>query len=99
MIDFCKTMGRLREVYDIDPYNLPNNFWYTIDHLPNDTVFMWVERLLKIQGLLLGKDYLRVVGIQHDYRRYKSWTQKQKRSVMMDLIKYWYEVEFRYEIS
>jgi hypothetical protein len=92
-------MGRLRELYDRDPYNLSNNFWYTIDNLPNDTVFMWVERLLKIEGLLLGKDYLRVVGIQHDYRQFRNWTTKQKRSIMMDLIKHWYEVEFRYELG
>jgi hypothetical protein len=99
MIDFVKTMGRLRELYDIDPYKLPNNFWLTIDELPNEVVFMWVERLLQIQGLLLGKDYLRVVGIQHDYRQYKSYTKKQKRSIMMDLIQHWYDVEFRYELS
>ena len=99
MIDFCKTMGRLREIYDVDPYNLPNNFWNTIDQLPNEVVFMWVERLLKIQGLLFGKDYLRVVGIQYQYRQYKLYTQKQKRSIIMDLVKHWYEVELRYELA
>ena len=98
MNDFCKIMGRLRELYDTDPYNLPNNFWYTIDELPNDIVFVWIERLLKIDCLLLGKDYLRVVDIQHQYRLYKSYTQKQKRSIMIDLIKHWYDVEFRYEL-
>jgi len=68
MKDFIKLMGRLRELYDIDRYDLPRNFWHTIDELPDELVFSWVERLLSIPGLLLGKDFIRVQGIQHQYR-------------------------------
>jgi len=99
MNDFITLMGRLRVIYDNDPINLPYKFWHTIDQIPNETVFAWVERLLKIQGLLLGNDFVRVSGIQFDYRQYKNYTTKQKRSIMMDLVKNWYDVEFWYEIS
>jgi hypothetical protein len=97
MYDFTKTMGILNGIYLEDQEFLPNIFWKTIDNLPNEELFDWVERMLSMQSLLLGKDYLRVVGIQHDYRQFKKWTKKQKRSIAMDLIKHWNEVEERYE--
>lgn len=99
MNDFIILMGRLRDIYDNDPINLPYNFWRTIDQLPNEIVFVWVERMLQIQGLLLGNDFVRVSGIQFDYRQYKDYTPKQKRSIIMDLVKNWYDVEFWYELS
>lgn len=98
MYDFVKTIGILRDIYDEHDEFLPHIFWKTIDNLPDETLFIWVERMLSIRNLLLGKDYLRVVGIQHDYRLYHKWTKKQKRSIAIDLIKHWYQVELRSEL-
>lgn len=99
MYDFIKTMGILRDIYDEDQEFLPHIFWKTIDNLPDEVLFIWVERMLANQQLLMGKDYLRVVGIQFDYRKFKKWTKKQKRSIAMDLVKNWYDVELRHELS
>lgn len=98
MYDFVKTMGILRDIYDEDQEFLPHIFWKTIDNIPDDTLFIWVERMLSNKDLLMGKDYLRVVGIQHDYRRFQKWTKKQKRSIAVDLVRHWYDVEFRHEL-
>lgn len=98
MNDFAKTIGILHDIYQEDNEFLPNIFWKTIDNLPNETLFNWVERMLSIRNLLLGQDYLRVVGIQHTFRVYKTWTVKQKRSIAMDLIKNWYTVEMYSEL-
>ena len=92
-------MGILRGIYDEDQEFLPHIFWKTIDNIPDQLLFKWIERMLTIRGLLLGTDYLRVCGIQFDYRQYQSWTIKQKRSVAMDLVKNWHEVELHYEIQ
>lgn len=97
MYDFTKTIGILHDIYLEDQEYLPNIFWKTIDNLPNETLFLWVERMLSIQSLLLGKEYLRVIGIQHDYRQFHKWTKKQKRSIAMDLIKNWDQVQLENE--
>lgn len=99
MYDFVKTMGILRDIYDEDQEFLPHIFWKTIDYIPDDTLFIWVERMLSNKDLLMGKDYLRVVGIQHDYRRFQKWTKKQKRSIAVDLVRNWYDIELRHELS
>lgn len=99
MNDFVTLMGRLRVIYDNDPINLPYNFWNTIDQIPNETVFAWVERMLAIPGLVLGQDYIRTTGIQFQYRQIKKYTTKQKRRLMIDLTSHWYDVELRYELS
>lgn len=99
MYDFVKTMGILRDIYDEDQEFLPHIFWKTIDNIDNDTLFIWVERMLSNKNLLMGQDYLRVVGIQHDYREHQKWTKKQKRSIAMDLVRNWYDVELRHELS
>ena len=99
MYDFIKTMGILRDIYDEDQEFLPHIFWKTIDNIPDQELFLWVERMLANQQLLMGKDYLRVVGIQFDYRKFKKWTKKQKRSIAMDLVKNWYDVELRHELT
>ena len=99
MTSFPKTIAHLKEVYDKENhFDLPKHFWNTIDNLPNDQVFYFVERMLKIKGLLLGNDFYRVSNIQHQFRQYKTWTVKQKRSIVMDLIKNWYYVEFDFEL-
>ncbi len=98
MNDFAKTIGILHDIYQEDKQFLPSIFWNTIDNLPNETLFNWVERMLSIRNLLLGQDYLRVVGIQHQFRQYKTWTDTQKRSIAMDLIKNWYTVEMYSEL-
>lgn len=92
-------MAILRDIYDEDQEFLPNIFWKTIDNIPDQELFKWGERMLANQDLLMGKDYLTLVGIQFDYRIKKSWTKKQKRRVAMDLVKNWYHVELRYELS
>lgn len=92
-------MGILRGIYDEDQEFLPNIFWKTIDIIDDDTLFIWVERMLSNKELLMGLDYLRVISIQHQYRQFHQWTRKQKRSIAMDLVKHWYDVELRYELQ
>lgn len=99
MYDFIKTLGILRDIYDEDQEFLPGLFWKTIDNLPDETLFLWVERMLANEKLLMGKDYLRVVDIQHTYKLSHKWTKKQKRSIAMDLVRNWYDVELRHELS
>jgi hypothetical protein len=98
MTTFPMTIVQLRDIYDENPDCLPWIFWKTIDNLPDDQLFNWVERLLEIKNCIQGNDYIRVIDIQHQYRKYKLWTIKQKRSIAMDLIKNWYDVEFRFEL-
>lgn len=97
MTSFPLTIANLKNVYDQNPHDLPWVFWNIIDNLPNEKLFEFVERMLSIRGLILGQDYIRITGIQHQYRQFKLWTPKQKRSIAMDLIKNWYEVEFDFE--
>ena len=99
MNTFTKTIAELRIHYDRDQFDLSKHFWDTIDCLDNQQVFYWVERMLHIRHLLQGKDYIRVVGIQHQYREIQKWTKKQKRSIVFDLIKNWYEIEFVCELA
>lgn len=94
MVYFTKIISNLKRIHQSgNEFNLPSDFWNTIDQLPNDQLFYFVERMLKIKGLLLGNDFVRVSNINHQYRQYKNWTIKQKRSITMDLIKHWYYVE------
>lgn len=98
MNTFAKTISNLKQIHSNgNEFSLPSHFWNTIDQLPNDQLFYFVERMLKIRGLLLGNDFIRVSSINHQYRQYKTWTTKQKRSITMDLIKNWYFVEFSLE--
>ena len=97
MNTFTTDMGILRQIYDRNPLNLPKQVWDYIDQLPDQFVFNWIERLLKTQ-VLKGKDHERVANINFWYREHKSYTKKQKRSIMIDLIRYWYDVEIKYNI-
>lgn len=99
MTGFSRTLAQLQSIWLEDQHALPSIFWHTIDHLNNDELFVWVERLLQIRNAVQGQDYLRVTGIQHQYRLRNSWSIKQKRSIAIDLIKHWDQVELRQELA
>lgn len=96
---FTEVMTLLQDIYLEDKTHLPNIFWNTIDDLPESEVFRWTERLLNDKNLLMGNDYLTVVGIQHTYRRFEKYTIKQKRRLVMELLQYWDQVTFMSELA
>jgi len=96
---FTKIMGLLQDIYLEDPIHLPGIFWNTIDDLPNQEIFRWTERLLNKRDALLGNDYLTVVGIQHTYRRTETYTVKQKRRLVMELLPNWDYLTFMSELA
>lgn len=75
---------------------LDKDFWYVVDHLDNETLFTWGERMIKNKQLLQGANYVKIVGILHDYRQIHNYSRKQKRALSMMLINYWDEVSLDY---
>lgn len=96
---FTETMNFLQDIYLEDKSHLPYIFWNTIDKLPETEVFRYTEMLLNKKDSLLGNDYLTVVGIQHNYRRFEKYTIRQKRRLVMELLPNWDYLTFMSELA
>lgn len=78
------------EMNNITP-NYSSDFWYVIDHLDNDKLFEFTEKLLKIKKTQ-GKTYIKLCNINNDYRQFKKITTKQKRYLAITLITHWDDI-------
>jgi hypothetical protein len=78
--------------------NYGNDFWYIIDHLENDKLITWCERLLKIKGLIQGNSYIMMTNMINDHVRLGiELSTKQKRWLAMSLLRNWDNISFHYE--
>lgn len=75
---------------------LDRDFWYIIDHLENDKLYLWGMRMLKKKWIIQGTNFMKVCGVLTEYEESKSWTLKQKRFLAMLIITNWDDVSLEY---
>lgn len=63
------------------------DYYWIIDHLPNNKIIDFNEYLFKTKKIL-GKKYLSIVGINSQYKITKSLTSKQKQHAVQCQIEF-----------
>ena len=73
------------------------DFWYAISHLDNTDLIKWCKRLNENKGIVVGKSYIILTNILHEYSQHKILYTKQKRWLAMTLITHWDNISLFYE--
>lgn len=88
-------ISQIDQLYDWSQQpNLSPGFWRSVDSISPQQIIGLADLLLSTR-LLVGSEYVQLVGIIGQYRSVGTWTDRQRRSAVMFILAYWRDIDWR----